>query len=97
MKIAFSILSIVFACAASHADDWTGWRGADRTGVSTETGLLKQWPKDGPRRVWLSEEAGLGYSSFSVVNGQLFTMGAFGDKEHLLAFDANTGKRLAKN
>ena len=28
--------------------DWPGWRGADRTGVSTETGLLKEWPADGP-------------------------------------------------
>ena len=37
--------------------DWPGWMGPDRTGVSPETGLLKQWPKartqaavDGPRR-----------------------------------------------
>jgi hypothetical protein len=25
--------------------DWPGWMGPDRTGVSQETGLLKQWPK----------------------------------------------------
>src|SRR4029079_2516017 len=36
----------------SVADDWPGWRGADRTGVSNEKGLLKKWPKDGPRQAW---------------------------------------------
>ncbi|MGE4551453.1 MAG: PQQ-binding-like beta-propeller repeat protein [Opitutales bacterium] len=98
MKTAILSIFTVFACTPIlHAEDWSGWRGADRTAVSTETGLLKQWPSGGPKRIWLSKEAGLGYSSFSVVGGKLFTMGAFGDKEHLLAFDANTGKSLWKN
>ena len=97
MKTAILSIFTVFACTPIlHAEDWSGWRGADRTAISTETGLLKQWPSGGPKRIWLSKEAGLGYSSFSVVQGKLFTMGAFGDKEHLLAFDANTGKSLWK-
>ncbi len=97
MKTAlFTILSAFCSTLILHAEDWTGWRGADRTSISTETGLLQKWPSGGPKRIWLSKEAGLGYSSFSVVEGKLFTMGAFGDKEHLLAFDANTGKSLWK-
>jgi hypothetical protein len=27
---------------------WPQWRGPGRTNVSLETGLLKNWPKDGP-------------------------------------------------
>ena len=93
-KLILSLSTLAVWAIGLQADDWTGWRGADRTGISPETGLLKQWPSDGPKQVWWSKEAGLGYSSFSVVDGRLFTMGAFGDKESLLAFDANTGKRL---
>src|SRR5688572_19131919 len=34
--------------AQTPAADWPQWRGADRTGISKETGLLKQWPAAGP-------------------------------------------------
>src|SRR5437762_2294859 len=30
------------------AGDWPQWRGPDRADVSTETGLLKEWPAEGP-------------------------------------------------
>ena len=89
----FSLL-LSSAPIAGLAVDWPGWRGADRTGLSTETGLLQAWPEGGPKKVWLSKEAGLGYSSFSVVAGKLYTLGAFGQEEKLLAFDALTGKKL---
>src|SRR5688572_13745138 len=73
---------------------WPQWRGPDRTDVSQETGLLKEWPKDGPQRLWLFEDAGLGYSSFSIANGKLFTMGAREDTEFLICLDPNTGTEL---
>jgi outer membrane protein assembly factor BamB len=78
----------------AQAGDWPQWRGPDRDDISKETGLLKSWPADGPKQVWLSKEAGLGYSGFSIVDGKLFTMGLSDDQSHLLAFDANTGKKL---
>jgi hypothetical protein len=39
---------------AAGADDWPGWRGPQRTGISKETGLLKAWPKDGPKLLKVS-------------------------------------------
>jgi hypothetical protein len=53
------------------AGDWPQWRGPDRTDVSNETGLLKSWPEGGPKRVWLFEKAGLGYSGPAIVAGKL--------------------------
>ncbi len=73
---------------------WPQWRGPNRDDSSTETGLLKKWPADGPKSVWVSEDAGLGYSGFAVVDGVLYTMGLFGNDEKLLALDAATGKKL---
>ena len=50
-------------------------RGADRTGVSSDTGLLDQWPSDGPRLVWTAEGAGRGYATVAISDGKLFTLG----------------------
>ena len=52
---------------------WAQWRGAKRDGVMTMPDLLREWPDEGPRRLW-SREGGEGYSSFSVAGGRAFTM-----------------------
>jgi outer membrane protein assembly factor BamB len=74
--------------------DWPQWRGPDRTDVSKETGLLKSWPEGGPKRLWLFENAGHGYSSFAVAGGKLFTIGTRDGAEILLGLDAATGKEI---
>ncbi len=74
--------------------DWPQWRGPDRTDVSKETGLLKTWPEGGPKRVWLFENAGSGYSAPAIVGGKYFTLGTRDGSEILLVLDANTGKEL---
>lgn len=67
--------------------DWPGWRGPDRTGVSREVGLLKEWPKEGPKLVWQSDKAGQGYAGIAIVGGVVYTMGARGEDEYLIALD----------
>src|SRR6266567_3186749 len=75
------------------ATDWPQWRGAERKGVSPETGLLKSWPAGGPPLVWKAQGLGEGYSAFSVSGGLLFTQGQRGDQEFVLAIDTRTGKK----
>jgi len=89
----------VFLCAAGaqlhlSAADWPRWRGADHSGLCQETGLLKAWPSGGPKKVWSSNELGLGYSSYAVVGGTLYTIGLVRDDEQVIALDANNGKKL---
>ena len=95
-RVVFVGIVLVFACAvqamAQAGANWPQWRGPNRDGVSKETGLLKQWPADGPPLVWKAAGAGRGYSSFSVANGRLYTMGLRGDREFVVAFDIATGK-----
>jgi len=74
--------------------DWPQWRGPNRTDVSTETGLLKSWPKDGPPLVWTFTNAGVGYSGPAIVGDRLFTLGARGETEYVFALDTRTGKEL---
>ena len=68
-----------------HADDWPQWRGPRRDGISRETGLLKQWPAGGPRKLWSVKGLGKGYSTVSVVKGTIFTTGVFGKEGKLIA------------
>src|SRR3569832_2133755 len=57
---------------ASASNDWPQWRGPNRDNVSTETGLLKQWPKGGPPLAWEAKDLGAGFSSVSVANGHIY-------------------------
>jgi outer membrane protein assembly factor BamB len=78
----------------AFALDWPQWRGPARDAHQTETGLLQQWPAGGPKRLWMFEKAGMGYSGFAVAGGKLFTMGVRDGQEVLYALDAATGKEL---
>lgn len=93
-SLASLLILSALALPALHAIDWPQWRGADRSGVSRETGLLKQWPAGGPKRAWMFENAGAGYSAPAIVNGKLYTMGTRDGSEILLVLDAATGKEL---
>jgi len=76
------------------AADWPQWRGPDRTDISKETGLLKSWPKDGPKLLWTYEDAGMGYSSFAVVGNHLYSMGANDKNDYVYALDTESGKKV---
>ena len=56
------------------AADWPQWRGPQRNGISAETGLLAEWPKEGPRLVWQVKDIGSGYSTPSVVGDRLYLL-----------------------
>lgn len=81
-------------CTHATGTDWPQWRGADRTGISRETGLLKSWPAGGPQVVWLYENAGEGYSAPAIVGGKYYTLGTRDGSEILLVLDATNGKEL---
>ena len=84
--------------AKPAAGDWTRWRGPDLNGISSETGWLAEWPDDGPKRLWKAK-VGTGFSSVSVANGKVYTLGNSGrgrgeEKDTVFCFDAATGKQI---
>src|SRR5215831_13782104 len=70
---------------SSLKDNWPQWRGPNRNGVSTETGLLKDWPAEGPRLLWVAEDLGEGYATVAVVQDRLYTAGQKADASYVLA------------
>jgi outer membrane protein assembly factor BamB len=87
--------------AASPERDWPSFRGADRSAVSQEKGLLREWPAGGPEVVVESAGAGRGYGSVAIADGRMFTLGdglstADDKDEYLSCFDQKSGKQLWK-
>jgi outer membrane protein assembly factor BamB len=71
--------------------DWPGWRGPNRDGVSTESGLLTNWPANGPKLLW-QQRTGEGFASVAVVNGRVFTIYQDQGNESVACWNAETGK-----
>jgi outer membrane protein assembly factor BamB len=79
------------AKAEAQKGNWSRWRGPNGDGISQETGLLKEWPADGPPLLWKSKGMGNGFSSIAVADGFLYTMGAKEGESHLVCAKADDG------
>ncbi|MDB4583179.1 PQQ-binding-like beta-propeller repeat protein [Draconibacterium sp.] len=94
LPIFFFICFSLFNATAQETD-WPNFHGLDRTNKSTETGLLKEWPKDGPALNWSVSGIGEGYSSVSIADGYIFTAGSNSGQTFVFCFDLS-GKLLWK-
>lgn len=65
------LLTAFSQTVTTQADDWPQWMGPERDGVWRETGIVRQFPADGPRVVW-KQPVGLGYSGPAVVGDRVF-------------------------
>jgi outer membrane protein assembly factor BamB len=74
--------------------DWPQWQGPDRTAHSKETGLLKEWPKDGPPLTWKVKGLGGGDSTPSVAAGRIYGMSHRGADEMVWALSEKDGKEI---
>lgn len=87
----------VLPLVTAHHDNedkgsWPQWRGPDRDGLSKETG----WSAEGKQQNLWETNVGLGYSSVSIADGRLFTMG-YDEGEGLdiiWCLDAETGEEI---
>ena len=72
-----------------------GWRGPERNGTYSETGLLKVWAEDGPTLLWETFDVGKGYSSPVIVDDRIYVTGMTEDetKEIFSAYTLD-GKQL---
>ena len=92
--IAAAITSLLLATSL-FAADWPQWRGPTRDGVSTETGLLKEWPKEGPKLLWHAKDIGSGYSTPAVVGERLYVISNDGmEKEYVQALNVKDASQV---
>ena len=68
--------ALISAVSIPVADaDWAQWQGSNRDNISTEIGLAKQWPPDGPKMLWAAEGIGHGYATVAIDDGKIYTTG----------------------
>jgi outer membrane protein assembly factor BamB len=87
MLIAGALLAMSGDKLVAAPSPWPQWQGARRDNLSTETGLLKKWPADGPPLAWKAHGIGGGFSTVSVADGKIFTMGDAADACYVFALD----------
>lgn len=74
-------------------NDWPQWQGPNRDNISTETGLAKKWPVDGPGMIWSAEGIGMGYSSAVIADEKIYVTGMIEEQGMLTCLNLN-GKQL---
>ena len=77
------------------ANEWPQFLGPQRNGLSTETGLLEQWPDGGPKVVW-RVPGGVGMSGLAISRGRVLTMVQREGQQWLVALNNITGESIWK-
>jgi len=96
----FVSILLLYSVAAPESDgqknnEWPGFHGAGRTNKSQESGLLIEWPKNGPKLLLTISGLGEGYSSVSIADGHIFSAGSANNQTYIFAFDLG-GKLIWK-
>ena len=93
-KLYFTIL-ISTVIISVNAQEIIQWRGSNRDGIYTETGLLNKWPAAGPKLLWHYDGLGDGHTSAAVTKTRIFLTGMTDGNGYVYSFDLN-GKLLWK-
>lgn len=89
----FYLCSVIVCCVPASlvvADDWPQWMGPQLNGISTERGWSPDWQT--PLQAVWSAQIGTGFSSVSVQDGRLYTMGHKDGKETVWCLNADSGE-----
>jgi len=73
------------------------FRGPNRDGKYTATGLLKKWPEGGPKMIWSVEGLGDGFSTVSLAHGLIYTTGKVGEDGIIFAVDLDGNIKWKKS
>jgi outer membrane protein assembly factor BamB len=95
MKCNMTLIAVILMVVASSSlADWPQYLGPDRNAISQEKGLLRSWPKDGPKVLW-TISLGAGYGGAAVSDGKVYVLDRIdNEKDALRCFDLATGKEL---
>jgi len=90
-------LALVILCAATSAlfaEDWPQLGGPNRDCISTESGLIQDWPEGGPKELW-TVDVGKGYAGPVIYDGAVYLLDRLAGKQDILrSLSLQTGKEL---
>jgi len=75
------------AAPADETAAWPRFHGADGTNVSSDTGLLTEWPDGGPKLAMAVEGVGEGFAGATIAGGLIYTAGNVGGEMLISAIE----------
>jgi len=69
--VQISLVATVILTGTARGGSWPQFRGADRDGISKETGLYRKWPDGGPKVLWKTD-ACQGYAAAAIHDGRVY-------------------------
>ena len=72
---------------AADAPSWPRFHGPKGDNISTETGLLERWPKEGLTLLWATAGIGQGYAGVTIAHDRIYTAGDVGGDLVIFALD----------
>ena len=93
-RLCVAVLLLVLPAASGTLTiaGWPQFMGPERSGVSPETGLAREWPATGPPLLW-SIPVGPGYGGAAVQDGKVFLLDRIADEADVLrCLDLQTGR-----
>ena len=95
-QIVLLFVLLLFPCRGADAENWPGWRGPDRNGVSHETNLPLKW-SERQNVVWKTPLPGLGIAGPIVWGDRIFVSDSDGpslSNLHVICLSRDTGREL---
>jgi outer membrane protein assembly factor BamB len=85
-----AVARIAPAANDGRSPEWPQLLGPHRNGISTETGLIDEWPQGGPAELWRIP-GGVGMAGLAIRDGRLLTLVQREGRQWLVAYEARTG------
>jgi len=92
LGLVVSLAGMVMGAGSAAGKDWPQFRGPERDGKSSETGIVKSWESKAPSLLWMGEGMGSGYAAVAVVGERIYTTGDQKDGQAVVAVNAKDGK-----
>ena len=93
-RFRWTLALTVLLVSMTWAADWPQWRGPNRDGKSADTGLMQEWPAEGPPLTWRVGDLGGGDSAPAVTQGKIIAMANRGEDEVVWALSEADGQEL---
>ncbi len=98
-KYLITVTATAFISMQSYtvfAQDWPQFLGPERNSTSSQKGLLKSWPAEGPEVIW-SAGVGIGFGGPVVKDGKVYLLDRDDETGDIMrCFDLQSGKELWK-
>jgi outer membrane protein assembly factor BamB len=75
------------AAPADKTCSWPRFHGPHGDNISTETGLLRKWPEQGPKLAFVAKGIGEGFAGVTIADGLIYTCGNIDEKTVITALD----------